>query len=114
MRIRDWSSDVCSSDLPKKAITKPKPAAKAAPKAISKVKPKATAKPKAKAKPKASATPVADLRQPIITPRPVAPAAPPPIPAHIPETRRAQCRESVCQYVSIQVAAVSLKKKQKK
>ncbi len=70
---------------PKKAAAKPKaqaaakskPAAKATPKAVPKAKPKAPVKPKA-------AMPVAKSRQPVITPRPVAPAAPPPVPAHVP------------------------------
>lgn len=60
------------------AAAKPKPAAKAAPKAASK------AKPNASVKAKVAATPVANPRQPVITPRPAAPAAPPPPAAHVP------------------------------
>lgn len=62
-----------------RAAAKPKPAAKAALKAASKAKPKATAKSKA------AASPAADMRQPVIPPRPVAPPAPPPPPFHVPD-----------------------------
>src|SRR3546814_16296801 len=97
MRISDWSSDVCSSDLgarllPPAAATRRVPcwrrACRRAPRA-----------------PSASAR------------RRAGPAGPSSAPPRLPDRDqigRASCRDRVCQYVSISVVAVSLKKKNQK
>src|SRR3546814_11235181 len=90
MRISDWSSDVCSSDLHVKGITK---AADAAVAAAGRASDRLTEQMKTLA----DATAAID--------------------AQITDARaereigRASCRERVCQYVSISVVAVSLKTK---
>src|SRR3546814_15234204 len=79
MRISDWSSDVCSSDLLPAGLSRP-----------------------------------AILAHVLIDYRQVGLAGEAVVITVVPagEIGRASCRERVCQYVSISVVAVSLKKKQ--
>src|SRR3546814_12120459 len=88
MRISDWSSDVCSSDLKSAGAER--------------------AAGQDTAKPFSRADALAEVRNNIYL---VAIFAQPFTPMR-PEIGRASCRERVCQYVSISVVAVSLKKKQ--
>src|SRR3546814_20845759 len=87
MRISDWSSDVCSSDLPDRESTPPYPPGRAVLRRAASEgwRPRSAARP---------ASAHAAIR-----------------PRRRPEIGRASCRERVCQYVSISVVDVSLKKK---
>src|SRR3546814_18978175 len=92
MRISDWSSDVCSSDLARIHIT---PSAKQHFASISRRFSSITVA--APVRVTGSARPSALVRS-----------------SPLMKIGRASCRERVCQYVSISVVAVSLKKKKKK
>src|SRR3546814_3320919 len=81
MRISDWSSDVCSSDLLVPLLKRSFPALDFAPEA-------ATADPELLAGSFAAHLPLGDL-----------PAGPPPGQAFLQEIGRASCRERVCPYV---------------
>src|SRR3546814_14209267 len=86
MRISDWSSDVCSSDLPTSGSVSAK---------LVMISPRAIRGSHA-----AFCASVPAITSPWL-----------PIPTLVPkEIGRASCRERVCQYVSISVVAVSLKK----
>src|SRR3546814_17651326 len=87
MRISDWSSDVCSSDL------RPMGRSAAAPVPAPLVRNRRRAHQSRRAR-----------RGPISDPRQAQ------VPRVAAEIGRASCRERVCQYVSISVVAVSLKK----
>src|SRR3546814_13330026 len=105
MRISDWSSDVCSSDL------------KGAGEIIDRLTATGKLKPEAAF---AARLAVAALGRPDTATGETVLSAPislrqgmlylGPIPL-VPKIGRASCRERVCQYVSISVVAVSLKKK---
>src|SRR3546814_18119501 len=89
MRISDWSSDVCSSDLPKDSIDPFVPIIFC------------TAFTDMELIERARDTGVTEIMTKPITVKAIEDR----------EFGRASCRESVCQYVSISVVAVSLKKK---
>src|SRR3546814_16611731 len=89
MRISDWSSDVCSSDLRRE-----RRAARVLVRA-------STSDRRGHADPRRAAGLTRRRRSTC------------PDPATIAEIGRASCRERVCQYVSISVVDVSLKKKTK-
>src|SRR3546814_13525907 len=108
MRISDWSSDVCSSDLVREGPWRT---------AVHATAPRSRgARERGFAAPPTAQAPVAaparlDARSPRADRgRPGGPDA-----GHVDrQIGRASCRESVCQYVSISVGAVSLKKKKKR
>src|SRR3546814_19362733 len=120
MRISDWSSDVCSSDLLKKALSDGEAALSGkqadekqrlhAKKAVKAATTKLARLEKGLAK--APGT-IAYARKRLDKPATEMATTPGPArDAHIPpEIGRASCRERVCQYVSISVVAVSLQKK---
>src|SRR3546814_13500184 len=91
MRISDWSSDVCSSDLASVKIASGMPKVTATTIGVSALGRmwRASRRPKPAPSPRAASTYSFSLI----------------------EIGRASCRERVCQYVSISVVAVSLKKK---
>src|SRR3546814_20030671 len=110
MRISDWSSDVCSSDLPRVATSSP---------LRSSVSP--WLKMMAPAAPAAAALLAFCPNGQV--PRCIKAMAPAGKPAKASDSQtqvevlqigRASCRERVCQYVYISVGAVLLKKKQDK
>src|SRR3546814_13160659 len=104
MRISDWSSDVCSSDLTRVA---PHPHAR---RSFASSSPRHTVNlvNSAPVMPESPLLPVAEAQA-----RLFAMAAPVAV-EHAPlQIGRASCRERVCQYVSISVVAVPLKKKNK-
>src|SRR3546814_20600728 len=105
MRISDWSSDVCSSDLPSVTSKNPPPKSPPAPSPANKSVPKSwpsTRTALSHSAVKAIPTPVLD---PVLFSLSAY--------LHIDsfEIGRASCRERVCWYVEIAVVAVSLKKK---
>src|SRR3546814_15004816 len=100
MRISDWSSDVCSSDLAARVLAVGRDTTELAQEPAQRPPKQFRLAHELDAKTKAQL-----CRQP---------------PHHIPgggmrrgEIGRASCRARVCQYVSISVVAVSLKKKKK-
>src|SRR3546814_21106563 len=104
MRISDWSSDVCSSDL---IWHSPAPLPCGTSQA-----PHACPPPRLHPRPTRSSNctcpnPAHDQPRPYTIGR----RAPCPQACPSQELGRASCRERVCQYVSISVVAVSLKKK---
>src|SRR3546814_16195197 len=105
MRISDWSSDVCSSDLGTRgaggAGTRRVRAAAAAQRAV------AVALP---LRPDGVAVALAYLRRAATDAEGLTTA----LDLRHERIGRASCRERVCQYVSISVVAVYLKKKKKK
>src|SRR3546814_19483852 len=108
MRISDWSSDVCSSDLnpvrsgfsflePTWYITDTATIGVALSRCINTVKPLSSLNSLNSMRFWAIATPLAQSD----------------IPKNAEKIGRAECRERVCQYVSISLVAVTLKKKKK-
>src|SRR3546814_15770471 len=100
MRISDWSSDVCSSDLFFRGTVACRLAGHAA--KLDYVVPPAAQPGGAAARVVAPVSQSDSVRRGL-EPEPAASGAG--------QIGRASCRESVCQYVSISVVAVSLKKK---
>src|SRR3546814_14844870 len=105
MRMSDWSSDVCSSDLGRDPafhaepldLTRPPAPVKTAAAAIA-VRPMISVPPGSEAIKAVTAPDSIDEAHRLLD-------------AGRNEIGRASCRERVCQYVSISVGAVSLKKK---
>src|SRR3546814_19376320 len=115
MRISDWSSDVCSSDLVRARLpphqlnrTSHDEAAQSRQGRRKREGKEGQAKRGGEAAPRRGQR--QDDRQAAVRPR----SRPRPSPEMAAENGRASCRESVCQYVSISVVAVSLKKKRAK
>src|SRR3546814_18124640 len=106
MRISDWSSDVCSSDLPPGDRDQPFPGGTMP--CLAKKHPQCY-------RPDSPIVGVPAVERPVNLP-----VNPPDLERlaifrrglhWLPEIGRASCRERVCQYVEISVVAVSLKKK---
>src|SRR3546814_16642810 len=100
MRISDWSSDVCSSDLRHRRLAGPRRQYGA----------DHRLRPPARPRPGAGAGDGRRLRQTVSVESEEAGLTLSPSPP-LRQIGRASCRERVCQYVSISVVPVSFKKK---